>query len=236
MKIEKGKALSWNRVNKSLQVVTSNSKRIEIPQSEFSIYGALTHSGIPFEVSWILGKNVFFAKLDNGIYSRKVAMQKLLTEMEIGDIFLATVSFVNEKSAFFKYCGCFFHCSMIEISTSHFKKASEYFSIGQKVNVKLISKGSKTQYPEVSYKQAYPDSYENYSRGDRCIAKVVSFNPQLEAYFMEVSPSVPGIMDLSSSPNLSMQLSYGDKVLCSVKNSTQKGLRLFGKYVISEED
>ncbi len=233
MDIKKGTVVGWNKQNNSLQVITQDDQqRIEIEQSEFSIHEMISPSGVPFEVLWLMGKEISFTRLENGRYSRKAVMSDIMSKMEIGDIFQASVVALQAHSVFLESEGCFFHCGLIEISQCFFKNAAEYFDISQKVMVKLLSKGSGTRYAEVSYKQAYPDSLENYHTGDYCVAKVSRVNDGIQSYFMEVSPSVPGLLDFRSCPSAIFPLSYGDLICCKIKNVSKSGLRLYGLYII----
>lgn len=231
MELEKGKVLSWNKQNNSLQVIDANNRRIEIFQDEFSIYDSISPGGLPFEVQWLIGKTITYAKLETGLYSRKAVMADIMSKMEIGDIFSATVVALTIRSVFMEHAGCFFHCTMKEVSKARIKSVAEYFSIGQTAFVKLLTKGQNSMYPEVSYKQAYPDSLSNYHSGDFCIAKVTNPNPERNAYFVEISPTVCGLLDFSHCPPNALPLNYGDEVFCSVKNVSLYGLRLIGLYV-----
>ncbi len=228
MNVKKGIALGWSHSRKALQLVTPDGKRIEIPQSEFSVHDFTAPKGLPFEVAWLMGKEVYYVELENGIYSRKRVMQKTIYNMVVGEIFEATVIKFCKKGLFVEYNNCFFYCSIFEVSNSFVKDVSDHFYIGQKVDVRLLDKGSKYKYPEVSYKQAFPDCLDNYHSGDYCVCKVSNLSDHLGAYFMEVSPAVPGIMDFENCPKWSLPLHYGDEVLCVVKNVNSKGVRLIG--------
>lgn len=233
METKKGTVIGWNNQSHSLIVLLEDEQRIEIKQSEFSIYyETLAPSGVPFEVFWLMGKEIGFAKLENGKYSRKALMSDTMKKLQVGDIIQATVVSLKGPNAFLYFSGCFFHCGAKEISKSLVKSASEYFYIGQIIGVKLLSKGSSTQYAEVSYKQAYPDSLENYYSGDYCIAKVCNENTAMQAYFMEVSPNVSGLLDFRCCPNTILPLSHGDIVCCKVKNVSKSGLRLCGQSIV----
>lgn len=233
MEIKKGTVVGWNNQTNSLIVISKDDqRRIEIEQSEFSIYEMLSPSGVPFELSFLMGKEIYFTQLENKKYSRKAVMSNTMSTLKIGDIFQATVISLPSRNAFLEYKGCFFHCGAKEISRSHVKSSAEYFRIGQKINVKLLSKDSSTQYPEVSYKQAYSDSLENYHTGDYCVAKVSHENTAMQAYFMEVTPVVPGLLDFRCCPRSILPLSHGDIVCCKVKNVSKSGLRLHGIYIV----
>lgn len=55
MNVKKGIALGWSHSRKALQLVTPDGKRIEIPQSEFSVHDFTAPKGLPFEVAglWV---------------------------------------------------------------------------------------------------------------------------------------------------------------------------------------
>lgn len=234
MEIQKGTVVGWNKKNNSLVVLPHHEQRIiQIEQSEFSIYSeTIAHNGIPFEVFLLTGKDISFAKLENGKYSRKILMSDTMAKLEIGDIFQATVISLKRKNVFLEYSGCFFYCGPNEITRKYFQNASEYFYIGEKIRVKLRTKGSSTRYAEVSYRQAFPDSLENYHHGDFCTAKVAGVNNTMKAYFMEVNPAVYGLLDFQRCPISFPPLSYGDIVTCKVKCVTKSGLKLYGKNIV----
>ena len=226
MEIKKGTVIGWNKEKNSLIVLLQDDQRIEIEQSEFSIYNMIAPDGVPFEVLWLIGKEISFAKFENGKYSRKALMRDTMEKMKVGDIFQAKIVSLKEKYIFLEILGCFFHCGEKEISKSFFKSASEYFYIGQTIDVKLLSKGSSTQYAEVSYKQAFPDSLENYTVGDFCMGKVSSVDHAIQAYFVNFSPSVSGLLDFQRCPSSFPSLSYGDEILCKVIGISKIGLKL----------
>lgn len=228
-------ATGWSTTSNSLSLVTADGKRIEVPKEEFSVFKRTAPSGIPFEFSWLAGKNLTLAKLDGGIYSRKAVMETVLNEMEVGEIFAAKIVSIKPASAFLEYKGIFFHLARKEVSFSYLNNVDEYFTIGQKVPVMLLSKGDESNYAEVSYKRAYPDSLERYSSGDYVTLKITRFSQPMDCFFGEISPAVSGIIDVVKLPAGVLPLNYGDMLLCQVKNVTNHGLRLYGISLISRK-
>lgn len=221
-----GKVINWDSTLRRLEVATPKGL-IYIPEDEITTYSLekIAPSGIPNEILDLYNQTISFVPLSKGCWSRKAVMEKDYNAIHNGDIIQGRViAFSESGNTFFHYKSLTLISSMKDLSTSFVTNPREYLQIAQTVSLKILQK-SLYSYTKVSYSAAYPDNVANYNQGCVLTCKVSMVRKDLNAYFLEVSPSVRGIMDSRHCPDLS----YGKMVICHVRKVTPKGLKL--KYI-----
>lgn len=224
MNIYKGIAERWNP-QKGLIVRLPKRGFITIPIDEISLYplSKVDEFGIPLEVKSILGGKVVFCNKEDGTFSRKKVMQEDFKSIEIGDILKASVYAITNIGVFLHYRTLIIFCPIFEISNCFVKQANEYFLKGQKVEVMVTSKPNESLYIIGSYKDTFDDDPFQYAVGDTLVCKVTKVHPHIQAYFLEITPAVKGLLDIYNCP---IQLKYGDKIIAIVKRITDKGIKV----------
>lgn len=222
--IYNGIAERWNQ-EKGLIVRIPEKGFITIPKTEISLYpfDKVDKFGIPLEIKSLLWRNIVFLKKENGVYSRKAIMREDFNSLNINQIVEAKISSVASIGIFLRYKTLIMFCPISEISNSFVKNASECFYKGQSINVKVLSKPDESRYVIVSYKGTFNQDMFRFSVGDTLVCKVTNVNESIEAYFLEVTPAINGILNINDCP---IPLKYGDRIIGRVRKITSKGIKL----------
>lgn len=219
----KAKVVGWNSRSRQLKIhIPSIPYVVPVLEEEISVYPLtkLSRRGIPTAVSVLIGTNIYVSQSSTGIFSRKAVQEYEYNLLEEGQIVQAKVANIG-SSLYLSYKSLTFYCARKEVSNSYVIDLNDYFSVGQMVDVKILEKKGSNKYVTVSYKQAYPDTLENYHRGDVVYGRITSNLQPENCYFVEINPQIRGLMDFYSP-----MFKYGDKVICKVIGKNASGLRL----------
>lgn len=222
--IYSGIAERWNQ-EKGLIVRIPEKGFITIPKTEISLYpfDKVDKFGIPLEVKSLLRRNIVFLKKENGVFSRKAIMMEDFNNLYVGKIVEAKISSIANIGIFLRYKTLIMFCPISEISNSFVKTPDECFYKGQSINVKVLSKPDENRYVIVSYKATFNPDMFRFSIGDTLVCKVTNVNESIEAYFLEVTPAINGILNINDCP---ITLKYGDRIIGIVRKITSKGIKI----------
>lgn len=223
-KIYKGIAERWNQ-EKGLIVKIPEKGFITIPKTEITLYPfeKIDKLGIPLEVKSLLRRNILFLKQDNGIFSRKAIMKMDFNSLHAGEIVEAKVYSISNIGIFLRYKTLTMFCPISEISNSFVKSPDEYFYKGQTIKVKVLPNLDENRYVVVSYKATFNPDMFRFSIGDTLVCKVTNIHESINAYFLEITPAIKGLLNISDCP---LQLNYGDRIIANVRKITPKGINV----------
>jgi small subunit ribosomal protein S1 len=130
---------------------------------------------------------------------RKDQRQKILDQLNPGQVVDGTISNIVDFGAFVDLNGMDGLIHISELSWSHVNHPSEVLEIGQKVTVKVLDIDRERQRISLGLKQTQSDPWqqvlESYSEGDVVegrVTKVVTFGA-----FVEILPGVEGLVHIS---------------------------------------
>lgn len=115
--------------------------------------------------------------------------------------------------------------SIKHISRVRIKSTYDYFSPGENIKVKILEPAQEDYGFFVSHVQAFK-KYDPYDYHNSEVVSGIIRDPldsKNDAYYVDIAPNVSSIMDVTDN---CPPLSYGDKVLCYVKQAGPKGLHL----------
>lgn len=118
-----------------------------------------------------------------------------------------------------------------EISRNHLSSVCEKFHKDDTVLVAILDVNENRMF-ELSYKRMFrPYNPDDYKPGDPIECQIsLPVDEMHSGYYASVTPQVRGIVDTTEA------LRYGDKVLCSVNRTTEKGLKLRLLKVLERKD
>lgn len=163
---------------------------------------------------------------------RRAASDTIWNEIEVGKKYHGTVKSMTSYGAFVDIGGIDGMVHVSEISWSRIKQPSDVLSVGQEVDVYVISFDKDKRKISLGYKDPEANPWkvftEKYSVGDVAAVKVVKLMPF--GAFAEVVPGVDGLIHISQIANRRIGkpdevLTVGDEVeakITAIDNDKQK--------------
>lgn len=186
-------------------------------------------SDTPVQVRTILKKRIIRAKIlkieDGKIYlSRKANLLEVLKKVKenIGGLFNATAENVGGHNVFCDIGeGLIAYCSVEEVSRIRIKDTREWVKIGQHFTVKVTDICKDNNFIWCSIKRGSYGDYSVFKHGMKVRARVgnaiTGEDGNITGYYVEITPAISGIADLTAE-NYSGELpKYGDIVNCYVR-------------------
>jgi ribosomal protein S1 len=161
---------------------------------------------------------------------------KAWKQIKTGDVVKAEVLSVTPLGAVVgigKYLRAFLHLS--EIAWEKVGNPSDYVSVGDVIEAKVIEKGADPDGLQVSLKQMGADPWQKvkdkYQEGQEITGRVTKRVPY--GFFVELEPGVEGLIYLSKISG-DLDLRAGEEVKCVVEN-VDAGARRIGLSVVRED-
>ncbi|GAB6144675.1 30S ribosomal protein S1 [Desulfocicer niacini] len=146
-------------------------------------------------------------KRSNIVLSRRVILEKVreearantLSSIESGKVMEGVVKNITEYGVFVDLGGVDGLLHITDISWGRVKHPSELFSVGDKINVKILSYDMEKERVSLGMKQLTPDPWtmaqEKYPVGSKVLGKVVSLTDY--GAFVELEEGVEGLIHVS---------------------------------------
>ena len=146
-------------------------------------------------------------KRSNIVLSRRVILEKIreearantLSSIESGKVMEGVVKNITEYGVFVDLGGVDGLLHITDISWGRVKHPSELFSVGDNINVKILSYDMEKERVSLGMKQLTPDPWtmaqEKYPMGSKVIGKVVSLTDY--GAFVELEEGVEGLIHVS---------------------------------------
>ncbi len=160
-------------------------------------------------------------------------IQQIWESLSVGDIVEGTVMRFTDYGAFVDIGGLDGLLHISEISWGKLKHPQEALSIGERINVKILSMNLEKGKISLGLKQTIPEPWsvidENYSVGQVINGKVV----QLKEYgaFVELEPGLDGLVHISEIAhkrvtNIADELSVGQEVQVKILDIDKERRRI----------
>ena len=178
-------------------------------------------------------KNIVVSRREALVKERDIVRQKVLEDLEIGQVRQGTVKNITDFGAFINLGGVDGLLHITDMSWGRVGHPSEVVSVGQKLDVSVLGFDRETMKISLGLKQLTPNPWEQvegrYPVGSRVKGKVVSVMPY--GAFVELEKGLEGLVHISefswtkrpSHPNEMVKVS--DEVECvvlSVDRENQK--------------
>ncbi len=218
------KALKWDYITDSLVIKIPSLKQvISLPEEDLTLYypSKRNFKDIPYSALDLLNSSTFYLyETELAHFSYREVMLEEYNCIKLGEILEAKVISMTNRAAFLRYKTLTLRCTVIETTNSYIKSIKEYFKVGDCIQVKVISKDDSTYFIECSFKACCPDTIDDYKIGQIVTGKVTGPVETKDGYFIELSPTVLGIMDAD------FPIEYGKFVVCRVRSKKDVGLKL----------
>ena len=171
-------------------------------------------------------KNIVVSRRDALMRERDQVRQKILEELEVGQVRQGTVKNITDFGAFINLGGVDGLLHITDMSWGRVGHPSEVVSVGQKLDVMVLGFDRETMKISLGLKQLTPNPWgqveARYPVGSRVKGKVVSVMPY--GAFVELEKGLEGLVHISefswtkrpSHPNEMVKV--GDEVDCVVLN------------------
>ena len=147
------------------------------------------------------------------VRERRERAEKIWSEIEVGKIYNGTVKSMTSYGAFVDIGGVDGMVHVSEISWSRIRKPDDVLSVGQEVEVYVISFDAEKKKISLGYRKAEDNPWAKftaaYGEGDVATVKVVKFMPF--GAFAEIVPGVDGLIHISQIAN--RRIGKADEVL-----------------------
>ena len=169
-------------------------------------------------------KNLVVSRRDALLKERELLRQKLVEELEVGQVRQGVVKNITDFGAFIHMGGVDGLLHITDMSWGRVGHPSEVVSVGQRLDVMILSFDRETMKISLGLKQLTPNPWENvesrYPVGTRAKGKVVS----LMSYgaFVELEKGLEGLVHISEfswtkrPSHPSEMVKVGDEVECLV--------------------
>ena len=147
------------------------------------------------------------------VRERRERAEKIWSEIEVGKVYAGTVKSMTSYGAFVDIGGVDGMVHVSEISWSRIRKPEDVLSVGQEVEVYVISFDADKKKISLGYRKAEDNPWAKftaaYGEGDVATVKVVKFMPF--GAFAEIVPGVDGLIHISQIAN--RRIGKADEVL-----------------------
>ncbi len=147
------------------------------------------------------------------VRERRERAEKIWGEIEVGKVYNGTVKSMTTYGAFVDIGGVDGMVHVSEISWSRIRKPEDVLSVGQEVEVYVISFDADKKKISLGYRKAEDNPWAKftaaYGEGDVATVKVVKFMPF--GAFAEIVPGVDGLIHISQIAN--RRIGKADEVL-----------------------
>ncbi len=169
-------------------------------------------------------KNIVVSRKEALAKERDTVRQKMLEELEIGQVRQGTVKNITDFGAFINLGGVDGLLHITDMSWGRVGHPSEVVSVGQKLEVKILGFDRETMKISLGFKQLSANPWEGvqsrYSVGNRVKGRVVSVMPY--GAFVELEKGLEGLVHVSefswtkrpTHPNEVVKV--GDEVDCVI--------------------
>ena len=169
-------------------------------------------------------KNIVVSRREALVKERDIVRQKVLEELEVGQLRQGVVKNITDFGAFINLGGVDGLLHITDMSWGRVGHPSEVVSVGQKLDVMILGFDRETMKISLGLKQLTPNPWEKvesaYQVGSRVRGKVVSVMPY--GAFVELQKGIEGLVHISefswtkrpSHPNEVVKV--GDEVECMV--------------------
>ena len=169
-------------------------------------------------------KNIVVSRREALVKERDIVRQKVLEELEVGQLRQGVVKNITDFGAFINLGGVDGLLHITDMSWGRVGHPSEVVSVGQKLDVMILGFDRETMKISLGLKQLTPNPWEKventYQVGSKIRGKVVSVMPY--GAFVELQKGVEGLVHISefswtkrpSHPNEVVKV--GDEVECVV--------------------
>jgi 4-hydroxy-3-methylbut-2-enyl diphosphate reductase len=163
---------------------------------------------------------------------RRERAEKIWAEIEVGKKYTGTVKSMTSYGAFVDIGGVDGMVHVSEISWSRIRKPEDVLSVGQEVEVYVISFDTEKKKISLGYRKAEDNPWtkftDTYKEGDVATVKVVKFMPF--GAFAEIVPGVDGLIHISQIADRRISkpdavLTVGEEVqakITAIDNEKQK--------------
>lgn len=178
-------------------------------------------------------KNLVVSRREALLKERELQRQKLLVDLEIGQLREGTIKNITEFGAFINLGGVDGLLHITDMSWGRVSTPSEIVQVGQRLSVMILSFDRETMKISLGLKQLTPNPWDQvearYPMGTRVKGKVVSLMPY--GAFVELEKGLEGLVHISElswtkrPSHPSEVLKVGDEVECvvlSVDRENQK--------------
>jgi len=230
-------------VNKGGLIVEFEGLRGFIPSSQLSF----SHVAKP---SQLITKNIqvriIEVKPDQNrlIFSEKEATgdkhekEKLLalSKINIGDIKTASITGTVNFGAFVNVDGVEGLIHISEISWEKVENTNQFFSVGDKVNVKIIGIDQKQGKLNLSLKQLTPDPWQQINEKLKVGKKVTGKVSRMSSYgaFVNLDKGIEGLIHISKIP-VEQNIKVGQEIECIIETIDPKKRRISLDVLLTEK-
>ena len=192
--------------NKGGVVINMKGIRVFIPASQTGLgreepMANLLGQTVRFKISEVnrARKRVVGSIRAVQVRERRERAEKIWGEIEVGKIYNGTVKSMTTYGAFVDIGGVDGMVHVSEISWSRIRKPEDVLSVGQEVEVYVISFDTEKKKISLGYRKAEDNPWAKftaaYGEGDVATVKVVKFMPF--GAFAEIVPGVDGLIHIS---------------------------------------
>lgn len=154
--------------------------------------------------------------------SRKEFLKKELENVVIGETYFVPIYSFSPWGVFVKIGNLIALCHCTEVSRAKIYDLQNYFKIGEKIKVKVVSKETYADYYRISVSRKQTETpAEKYIVGDLVDATITS-RLNYDSYFCEINPAQKGIYHVTGGEKLKV----GQKVYGVLTKIEPEGLRL----------
>ncbi len=169
-------------------------------------------------------KNLVVSRRDALLKERELLRQKLIVELEVGQVRQGAVKNITDFGAFINLGGVDGLLHITDMSWGRVGHPSEVVSVGQKLEVMILGFDRETMKISLGLKQLQPNPWDQvearYPVGSRVKGKVVSLMPY--GAFIELEKGLEGLVHISEFSWIkrpghpSEMVKVGDEVECVV--------------------
>lgn len=223
------RGLKYDEKNKKLIVYLQGNRRGILPYEEASIlpyhFPKHRYNSIPTQIYELLHQNFNVKVIENSddgqiIVSRKTVQKEFIDNLTIGEVIDAEIYKITNFGLFVNLGeGVIALLPITNISKARINFPNKWFSIGEKIKVKITDISFDPIRITVSRKEIYSDPC--YERGDIIKVRISRIHDDI-SYFVEINPGCTGIMDIF---NLHVSEIYeGQTVNAIVKKRKSEGM------------
>ena len=240
--------------NKGGVVVTVKGNRVFVPASQTGLprdaeMASLLKQPVRLKITEVKGRRVVGSIRAVQREERKAAAEKVWGDIEVGKQYEGTVKSISSYGVFVDIGGIDGMVHVSELSWGRVKNPAEVVSVGDKLNVYVISFDKEARKISLGHKDPNGNPWtkftETYAEGDVATVKIVKLMDF--GAFAEVLPGVDGLIHISQIANRRIGkpgdvLTVGEEVdakITAIDNEKQKislSIRALLENEVAEEE
>lgn len=189
-------------------------------------------------------RNLVVSRREALLKERESQRQKILSDLEVGQVRQGTVKNITDFGAFINLGGVDGLLHITDMSWGRVSQPAEIVQVGQKLDVMILSFDRETMKISLGLKQLTPNPWEkaesDYPIGTRVKGKVVSLMPY--GAFVELEKGLEGLVHISEfswtkrPAHPSEMVKVGDEVTCVVLSIDRENQKIALGFKQTEEN